>query len=106
MLVVTDGGGYGGGSDVLVDLRVDDHPDPVRELQRLLDLHALYFGRPEDALLPLDRRARGRGAATAGPAGRTRRSRTGPASRTTRSGWSRAAIDPVVLEQLRGAGRS
>jgi uncharacterized Ntn-hydrolase superfamily protein len=47
LLVVTPDGGYGGGSDVLVDLRVDDHGDPVPELGRLLDLHTLYFGRPD-----------------------------------------------------------
>jgi uncharacterized Ntn-hydrolase superfamily protein len=55
LLVVAKGGGYGGGSDILVDLRVDDHPDPVAELARLLDVHDLLFGRsaPED-LLDLD----------------------------------------------------
>ena len=54
LLVVSENGGYGGGSDVLVDLRIDDHPDPVPELGRLLDLHDLYFGKPDpDALLPL-----------------------------------------------------
>lgn len=54
MLVVTPEGGYGGGSDVLVDLRVDDHATPVDELERLLDLHDLYFGKPDlDALLDL-----------------------------------------------------
>jgi uncharacterized Ntn-hydrolase superfamily protein len=47
VLVVADGAGYGGGSDVAVDLRVDDHRDPVVELGRLLDLHELVFGRPE-----------------------------------------------------------
>ena len=47
LLVVTPDGGYGGGSDVLVDLRTDDHPDPVPELGRLLDLHRLYFERPD-----------------------------------------------------------
>ena len=47
VLVVSPGGGYGGGSDVLVDLRVDDHPDPVPELARLVELHDLYFGRPD-----------------------------------------------------------
>jgi uncharacterized Ntn-hydrolase superfamily protein len=47
LLVATPGGGYGGGSDVLVDLRVDDSVDPVPELARLLDLHHLYFGRPD-----------------------------------------------------------
>ena len=55
MLVVTPEGGYGGGSDVLVDLRVDDYPAPVFGLSRLLDLHDLHFGKPDpDALLELD----------------------------------------------------
>lgn len=49
LYVVTPGGGYGGGSDVSVDLRADDHPSPVAELQRLLGLHELYFGRPDPA---------------------------------------------------------
>jgi uncharacterized Ntn-hydrolase superfamily protein len=54
LLVVSEAGGYGGGSDILVDLRVDDHEDPVPELGRLLDLHDLYFGTPDpDAVLPL-----------------------------------------------------
>jgi len=54
LLVVTPDGGYGGGSDVLVDLRVDDHAAPVGELARLLDLHDLYFGKPDpDTLLDL-----------------------------------------------------
>jgi uncharacterized Ntn-hydrolase superfamily protein len=55
LLVVTPDGGYGGGSDVLVDLRVDDATAPVPELRRLLDLHDLYFGKPDpDTLLPLE----------------------------------------------------
>lgn len=55
VLVVTPGGGYGGGSDVLVDLRVDDHVDPVPELQRLMDIHDLLFTRPDpNDCLPLD----------------------------------------------------
>jgi uncharacterized Ntn-hydrolase superfamily protein len=51
LLVVARGMGYGGTSDVVVDLRVDDHPDPVGELARLLDLHALYFDKPDPATL-------------------------------------------------------
>ena len=47
--VVSPGGGYGGGSDVAVDLRVDDHPAPLPELRRLLVLHELHFGRPDPA---------------------------------------------------------
>lgn len=42
------GAGYGGGSDIAVDLRVDDHPDPVVELGRLLRIHELLFGRPTE----------------------------------------------------------
>lgn len=43
LFVVRDGAGYGGLDDVAVDLRIDDHPDPVTELARLLDLHDLYL---------------------------------------------------------------
>lgn len=44
ILVVREGGGYGGMSDRALDLRVDDHPDPIEELDRLRRLHAVYFG--------------------------------------------------------------
>lgn len=44
LYVVRPEGGYLGKNDVLVDLRVDDHPGPIGELGRLLDLHQLYFG--------------------------------------------------------------
>jgi uncharacterized Ntn-hydrolase superfamily protein len=44
LLVVREGGGYGGDNDRVVDLRVDDHPEPIRELIRIRDLHTLYFG--------------------------------------------------------------
>src|SRR3954447_19827427 len=55
LFVVTPEGGYGGGSDVFVDLRIDDHPHPVSELARLLDLHDIYFGKPDpDTVLPLE----------------------------------------------------
>ncbi len=52
LLVVREGGGYGGDNDRVIDLRVDDHPDPIRELIRIRDLHTLYFGetRPEDVV--------------------------------------------------------
>jgi uncharacterized Ntn-hydrolase superfamily protein len=52
LLVVREGGGYGGDNDRVVDLRVDDHPEPIRELIRLRGLHALYFGetKPDDVV--------------------------------------------------------
>jgi uncharacterized Ntn-hydrolase superfamily protein len=49
LLVVTAGGGYGGLDDVAVDLRVDDHADPVGELGRLLDLNDFYLTPPPEA---------------------------------------------------------
>lgn len=49
LLVVRDGAGYGGGDDVAVDLRVDDHSTPVDELTRLLDLNDLYLTASPDA---------------------------------------------------------
>ncbi|MEO0249829.1 MAG: DUF1028 domain-containing protein [candidate division WOR-3 bacterium] len=38
LLVVRKGGGYAGYNDRYVDLRVDDHPNPIPELERLLKL--------------------------------------------------------------------
>ena len=55
--VVRPKGGYGGMNDVLVDLRVDDHPEPVTELRRLLDLRNLYFGTSPASEKLADRRA-------------------------------------------------
>ncbi len=45
LLVVERDGGYGVMSDVLVDLRVDDHERPIDELRRLLGVHELLFGK-------------------------------------------------------------
>jgi uncharacterized Ntn-hydrolase superfamily protein len=52
LLVVREGGGYGGDNDRVVDLRVDDHPEPIGELIRIRDLHTLYFGEtsPDDVI--------------------------------------------------------
>ncbi|HEY8416307.1 MAG TPA: DUF1028 domain-containing protein [Thermaerobacter sp.] len=47
LLVVKPKGGYGGFNDRWLDLRVDDHPQPIEELARLVRLHRLYFG-PQD----------------------------------------------------------
>ena len=53
LLVVRRKGGYGGFNDRYIDLRVDDHPKPIDELKRLLELHHLYLGKtsPADFLL-------------------------------------------------------
>ena len=49
LLVVRQGGGYGGFNDRFIDQRVDDHPQPINELQRILQLHKLYLFPPDPA---------------------------------------------------------
>ncbi len=55
VMVVKPEGGYGGDNDRYLDLRVDDHVDPVTRLGELLTLHTLYFGSTDPGdLLPID----------------------------------------------------
>ena len=46
LLIEKPRGGYAGFNDRYVDLRVDDHPAPIGELARILELHKLYFFPP------------------------------------------------------------
>lgn len=48
IVVARRGGGYAGFDDRYIDLRVDDHPEPVQELQRLLKMQ-LAFRRQDRA---------------------------------------------------------
>jgi uncharacterized Ntn-hydrolase superfamily protein len=43
LYIVKEKGGYGGFNDRFIDLRVDDHPDPIKELIRIYQLQQLYF---------------------------------------------------------------
>jgi uncharacterized Ntn-hydrolase superfamily protein len=55
LLVVEKDGGYASLSDVLVDLRVDDHDRPLEELRRIHGLHQAIFGEtPREEWLPVD----------------------------------------------------
>jgi uncharacterized Ntn-hydrolase superfamily protein len=55
LLVVERDGGYASLSDVLVDLRVDDHADPLVELRRIYRMHDALFGStPRDEWIPVD----------------------------------------------------
>ena len=47
LLVVRKGWGYGGLNDRFRDLRVDDHPTPIEELDRIYRLHRKVFRRPD-----------------------------------------------------------
>jgi uncharacterized Ntn-hydrolase superfamily protein len=54
VLVVRHNGGYGGNNDRYLDLRVDDHPDPIDKLAELVTMHHLLFGAVDPAnLIPL-----------------------------------------------------
>lgn len=53
LLVVKENGSYGGYNDKYIDLRVDDHQTPIKELQRLLEIFYLYFGDKEKEKLEL-----------------------------------------------------
>ena len=54
LLVVRKDGGYLGGNDRFIDIRVYDAPDPIAELDRLLALHKLHFFPSDPAdLLPI-----------------------------------------------------
>ncbi|MCY4466042.1 MAG: DUF1028 domain-containing protein [Chloroflexi bacterium] len=50
--VVRPNGGYGQDTDRYLDLRVDDHAEPVARLGELVQMHHLYFQppKPEDAV--------------------------------------------------------
>lgn len=110
LLVVAKGMGYGGSSDVMVDLRVDDHPDPVAELARLMEMHTLYFERPDPrTLIPLQSEVAQEVRALLSAAGET-----DPDLDEALASWAGienleerlvpGAICPLVLAQLRAAG--
>jgi uncharacterized Ntn-hydrolase superfamily protein len=55
LLVVEKDAGYAQLSDVVVELRVDDHERPLDELRRIYGLHDALFGRtPKDKWLDVD----------------------------------------------------
>ena len=109
--VVAPGGGYGGNDDTLVDLRVDDHVNPVPELRRLYEIHVLLNGTtPEAEMLPLTgdlahevrellARAGYPSAAGADDLGEALRTFVGVENLEAR--WHDTRLDPVVLTHLR-----
>ncbi|HEX2045951.1 MAG TPA: DUF1028 domain-containing protein [Gaiellaceae bacterium] len=111
LLVVKRDSGYGASSDVLVDLRVDDHAAPIEELHRLYGIHELLFGEtPEDEWLPVDAQLEGELRGRLGALGYAHESLeeafTTWASVENLEERVRGAerIDPVVLAELRRRG--
>jgi len=106
LLVVEQGGGYDGW-DVLADLRVDDHSEPIAELERLYGLHDLLFGKtpPErwvdvDEALAAELRDRLAALGYDGELAATLREWAGAENLEERLDGAER-IDPLVLEQLR-----
>ena len=107
LLVVERDGGYANLSDTLVDLRVDDHADPITELARLRAAHELLFGKtPRKQWLTLD------GDLRAEVQGRLHALGYDGELESAFTSWAGAAnleervdgadrIDPVVLAELR-----
>jgi uncharacterized Ntn-hydrolase superfamily protein len=104
VLVVQRNGGYAGLSDILVDLRVDDHERPIQELRRIYGLHQRLFEiSPREDWLPLEGELR-----------TEVDDRLGRLGYETLDAWAGVenleervdgddAIDPVVLDALREA---
>ncbi len=48
LLIVREKGGYGGFTDIMVDLRVDDHKEPIKELKRIFEVYDMIMLERED----------------------------------------------------------
>lgn len=102
LLVVRRDGGYAGLSDVVVDLRVDDHETPIAELRRLFVLHDELFGKtPRDQWLPVDDELRAEIQARLRELGYERLEDWAGAANLEERVDGDNEIDPVVLDELR-----
>jgi uncharacterized Ntn-hydrolase superfamily protein len=107
LLVVERDGGYARLSDVVVDLRVDDHERPLAELRRMYGLHQEIFGKTPaaewlevDEALAAELRERLGRLGYDGELGAALESWAGTENYEERvDGADR--VDPVVLEALR-----
>jgi uncharacterized Ntn-hydrolase superfamily protein len=110
LLVVEKDGGYARLSDVLVDLRVDDHERPIDELTRLYGLHEALFGKtPRSRWIAVDDELRAElserlaGLGYDGPLDEAFSNWAGTENLEERVDGVEA-VDPVVLEELRARG--
>ena len=102
LIVVQRDGGYAGLSDVLVDLRVDDHEAPIEELRRLYGLHQQLFGStPREQWLPVDEELRAELDDRLARLGYERLEDWAGAANLEERVDGESEIDPVVLAELR-----
>ena len=102
LLIVKRDGGYASLSDIVVDLRVEDHERPIEELRRIYGLHRRLFEvTPREEWIPLEGELR-----------TEVDERLATAGHDSLAGWAGVenleervdgedAIDPVVLDALR-----
>jgi uncharacterized Ntn-hydrolase superfamily protein len=104
VLVVERDGGYAGLSDILVDLRVDDHERPIEELRRIYGIHRRLFEvSPREDWLPLEGELRDEVDERLGRLGHDSLDGFAGVENLEERVDGADAIDPVVLEALREA---
>ena len=102
LLVVERDGGYAGLSDVVIDLRADDHERPLEELRRLYGLHQALFGKtPRDEWVTVDEALRAELTERLGRLGYERLEDWAGVENLEERVDGEDAIDPVVLAELR-----
>ena len=102
LLVVERDGGYAGLSDIVLDLRVDDHERPIEELARLYGLHDALFGEtPAEEWLPVDEALRAEVRERLGRLGYERLEDWAGVENLEERVDGEERIDPVVLAELR-----
>jgi uncharacterized Ntn-hydrolase superfamily protein len=105
LLVVRQGGGRGGFDDRMIDLRVDDHPRPVDELQRLLKIHEqVYLPCDPARLVPIEEELTRAMQARLAFIGDYQGSITGVYDAATRAAVERFAARENLEEQVRADG--
>jgi uncharacterized Ntn-hydrolase superfamily protein len=102
LLIVRRGGGYGGGDDVYARLQVEDHVEPILELERVYGVWMSLF-HPADHFLPGGSRAF---AAPAGPHVCLLRNLLARAGHGTATGASWCAFDEDVIPALKDFQRA
>jgi uncharacterized Ntn-hydrolase superfamily protein len=107
LLVVERNGGYAGLTDTVVDLRVDDHPQPLVELSRLYEIQRRIFGKTPredwlsvDAPLRAELESRLAALGFAAPLGDALRAWAGAENLEERLDGTEE-VDPVLLDALR-----
>jgi uncharacterized Ntn-hydrolase superfamily protein len=102
LLVVGPDQGYAGLSDTFVDLRVDDHEQPLEELRRLLTLHhELFVATPREKWMDVDAELRAEIAERLARLGHDRLEDWAGVENIEERVDGEDAIDPFVLDRLR-----